>query len=346
MYNIIKTIYRMKGDCDCGELAKYCCPKCSANSCSLKCVKEHKAKDGCDGVRDKTEFIKLKDFSENNLVSDFRFLENVKSVSENAKRQRLVAPDPRLRQVKQVSKMSFKRNIVNKLLPTQFERSKRNTNSYDDQNDEVSWTVEWLFKESNIKHITDSVSEKSTLRSELEKHILPSPTNVVLRNSIKTYCIADFSELLVIMRAEQCPDNGYYLLDLKKSVGDNLMHKTVIEFPTFVIVTDLTDFNMIDCPEVNLSKHAAEKEPQEKKPPGKGKGRRNKKKFNNNKRQKTDIPELPENGGAEQKVKAAPKSGWASNVMDLFGTEDTVETSVEAEPVSGYMFPPRAPAWE
>jgi len=337
----------MKGDCACGELSKYCCPKCATNSCSLKCVNDHKAKDDCDGVRDKTEFIKLKDFSENNLVSDFRFLENVKSVSENAKRQRLVAPDPRLRQVKQVSKMSYKRNIINKLLPTQFERSKRNTNSYNDQNDEVSWTVEWLFKESNIKQIADSISEKSTIKSELEKHILPSPTNVVLRNSIKSYCNAEFSDISVITKAEQCPENGYYLLDLDKTISENLMYKTVIEFPTFVVVTDVTPFNIIECPEIDLSKNTAEKEPQaEKRPQGKGKGRRNKKKFNN-KRQKPDEAEVIDTeSGPKAEQQTVPKSGWASNVMELFGEGDGVEGSVEAEPESGYMFPPRAPAWE
>lgn len=53
----------------CGKAAKYCCPKCSTRSCSLPCVKQHKKKEECDGVRNKAAFVSLADFTDLNLLS-------------------------------------------------------------------------------------------------------------------------------------------------------------------------------------------------------------------------------------------------------------------------------------
>ena len=50
--------------------AKYRCPKCETVSCSLACSKAHKKlKNSCDGIRDKTKFVPIKNFSSMELVS-------------------------------------------------------------------------------------------------------------------------------------------------------------------------------------------------------------------------------------------------------------------------------------
>ena len=50
--------------------AKYRCPKCETVSCSLVCSKAHKKlKNSCDGIRDKTKFVPIKNFSSMELVS-------------------------------------------------------------------------------------------------------------------------------------------------------------------------------------------------------------------------------------------------------------------------------------
>ena len=55
--------------------AKYRCPRCETATCSLKCSKSHKKlKNFCDGIRDKTKYVKLKDFSSIELVSGNYFI--------------------------------------------------------------------------------------------------------------------------------------------------------------------------------------------------------------------------------------------------------------------------------
>ena len=54
----------------CGaEESKYTCPGCQHRTCSLACVKQHKAASGCSGKRDRLAFVPLKDFDDRHLLS-------------------------------------------------------------------------------------------------------------------------------------------------------------------------------------------------------------------------------------------------------------------------------------
>ncbi|XP_029158992.1 box C/D snoRNA protein 1-like, partial [Nylanderia fulva] len=75
-------------DCEvCGATkAKYTCPKCEVRTCSLVCVNLHKKELDCDGIRDKTKFIPLSSFGDLDLLSDYRFLEQVGRLIDTKKR--------------------------------------------------------------------------------------------------------------------------------------------------------------------------------------------------------------------------------------------------------------------
>ncbi|CAI7810014.1 unnamed protein product [Closterium sp. NIES-53] len=68
--------------------AKYRCPGCSAATCSVPCVKAHKAASGCTGKRNRAEFVPIGKFDDNQLVSDLRFLEDALLQYDVAKRTR------------------------------------------------------------------------------------------------------------------------------------------------------------------------------------------------------------------------------------------------------------------
>jgi hypothetical protein len=54
----------------CGSAeSKYTCPGCQHRTCSLACVKQHKAASACSGKRDRLAFVPLKDFDDRNLLS-------------------------------------------------------------------------------------------------------------------------------------------------------------------------------------------------------------------------------------------------------------------------------------
>lgn len=55
--------------------AKYTCPKCEVKTCCLQCVVIHKKELECTGIRDRTKFVRMKDFSNTDLLSDYRLLE-------------------------------------------------------------------------------------------------------------------------------------------------------------------------------------------------------------------------------------------------------------------------------
>ena len=61
----------------CENSSKYRCPKCEVRSCSLGCVQRHKAEAGCDGVRDRVKYLPVSKFTDLDVVSDFRLLEEV-----------------------------------------------------------------------------------------------------------------------------------------------------------------------------------------------------------------------------------------------------------------------------
>lgn len=67
----IKTI--AKGTAQCEECksnpSKYKCPGCSMQSCSLPCVKAHKARTGCTGKRNQTQFVPISQFNDSILLS-------------------------------------------------------------------------------------------------------------------------------------------------------------------------------------------------------------------------------------------------------------------------------------
>ena len=59
----------------CSNPPKYTCPKCSSRTCSLVCFKSHKSRDDCDGQRDPTAYVSLKDVGQGNWADDYRWLE-------------------------------------------------------------------------------------------------------------------------------------------------------------------------------------------------------------------------------------------------------------------------------
>lgn len=54
----------------CGKVQwKYKCPRCDKKTCCLACVKQHKVETNCNGIRDKTAFVKMKTMTDMHLLS-------------------------------------------------------------------------------------------------------------------------------------------------------------------------------------------------------------------------------------------------------------------------------------
>ncbi|MPC76488.1 Box C/D snoRNA protein 1 [Portunus trituberculatus] len=67
---------------ECGEEAKYTCPGCGRRTCSLGCVREHKAASGCSGLRDRTKLVSKEDMNNLTLLSDYSLLPNTNKLGD------------------------------------------------------------------------------------------------------------------------------------------------------------------------------------------------------------------------------------------------------------------------
>lgn len=70
------------------KAASYACPRCEVKTCSLKCSKIHKSELECNGERDKTKFLPLNKFTNLDLSSDYRLLEEITRNVETLKKNR------------------------------------------------------------------------------------------------------------------------------------------------------------------------------------------------------------------------------------------------------------------
>ena len=71
---------------------KYKCPGCGAKTCSLACVRAHKARTSCTGLRDKTKYLPMDKMGDRELFSDIAFLDDAKRVRDVARRCRPIPP--------------------------------------------------------------------------------------------------------------------------------------------------------------------------------------------------------------------------------------------------------------
>ncbi|KAK3825513.1 MAG: hypothetical protein J3Q66DRAFT_106161 [Benniella sp.] len=93
-------------------VAKYKCPGCFCQTCSLRCSKQHKQDTTCTGVRSRTHFIDRKRYNEQNMMSDYNFLEEVGRTVDNAARENLKL-DPGLHQKRKRDNGSKEKNKNN-----------------------------------------------------------------------------------------------------------------------------------------------------------------------------------------------------------------------------------------
>ncbi|XP_070388517.1 box C/D snoRNA protein 1 isoform X3 [Dermacentor albipictus] len=140
----------------CGKPSKYCCPKCSARSCSLPCVKQHKKIGECDGIRDKTAYIPLDGFTDLDLLSDYRFLEESARIVDSVCRTKpALGVYPQQKSLPgflhKFQAECRRRGTVLKLLPRCFTKRQENKSQYNFRERCIYWHVAWIFPAAHVK---------------------------------------------------------------------------------------------------------------------------------------------------------------------------------------------------
>ncbi|GCC18727.1 hypothetical protein chiPu_0020873 [Chiloscyllium punctatum] len=175
-----------------GAEAKYRCPRCLAYSCSLPCVKKHKAVNGCNGVRDKTAFTPLSHFTEMHLLSDYRFLEDTGRLTDIANRDHTVHRPSTNKFLNIMKNRALKHNINLKLLPIGFTKRRENSTYFNKKEQMFYWHVKLRFPHSHTEYTEKRYYELNSTQSLIEnlshKTVIEYPTlHVVLKMNSPEY---------------------------------------------------------------------------------------------------------------------------------------------------------------
>lgn len=223
----------------CGEVQwKYKCPRCGRRTCCLACVKKHKEETGCNGVRDKTAFVKMKDMNDMHLLSDYRMLEDIDRTVDSHSR------DPLCRSgvhgvVNKLKKFAEKQGIKVQFLPYPMSKRKNNSTKLTRyRKGKFLWHLELIFPQSEVKYTEKRVHEDTCLRDVLKTFIHPTESDPVKRQMLKAYSSTPIEYCLILMQEGGLPANirRFHQLDQNKSLCESLKGKEFIEYPTLHIV--------------------------------------------------------------------------------------------------------------
>ncbi|KAL1526659.1 hypothetical protein AB1Y20_015363 [Prymnesium parvum] len=168
--------------CACGAEAKYRCPACQTPSCSLPCVKKHKAERQCSGQRDDSAFCDIRSFDDRVLLRDYQLLEGISRTIDASERGReqLVAKqgarggtDGLSPARRELLRQAQWRGVGLELLPHGMQRQRENTSRYDHRRKRLAWRVEFHFAQVAIRHACAQVSEGCTLLTLLRSLLEP-----------------------------------------------------------------------------------------------------------------------------------------------------------------------------
>ncbi|KAF4355755.1 hypothetical protein F8388_019154 [Cannabis sativa] len=216
--------------------SKYKCPGCSIRSCSLPCVKAHKQRTGCTGKRDRTQFVPISQFDDNQLISDYNLLEEVKRASDSAQRMRKKLCKYNnyrlpffLRSVRSAA-ASRRTKIL--FLPGGMVKREKNQTTYDKRKKCIYWTIEWQFHSTDVVLLDHGIDENMNISSIIGNHLKPGPWN----HQLKRFCDEDPKNLKFFIRKYQKgPISPFYELDFKVPLRQQLTNKVILEYPVIYV---------------------------------------------------------------------------------------------------------------
>ncbi|KAI2798706.1 hypothetical protein RDWZM_000173 [Blomia tropicalis] len=240
------------------NVSKYTCPKCSIKTCSLNCCLRHKKDYDCDGIRDRLSFVPLRNFSDSNLKSDCKFLEETNEAVNNSNR---FFRDKSTRDVTNWTQRFIieagKRKIRYRKMPQTFKRAKENKSLFAYKDKLIMWDIEFILpycistEQLSSHHVSynsmifkrSRISENKSLIEAINEFAFKQPAVNV--NQHKQQDSSPTKEQLMAYLENENNivalfkhDSGkfYYPLDLTKTLLDNFANKTIVEYPTIVVI--------------------------------------------------------------------------------------------------------------
>ncbi|CAH0405671.1 unnamed protein product [Chilo suppressalis] len=238
------------GDCEvCGSSsAIYTCPKCEVKTCCLSCVRIHKKELDCDGIRDRTKFIRVKDFTDSDLLSDYRLLEECARFVygvKNDKKKKFTRVDKELPlHLYKLKVAARQRGTVIQFLAQNFTRHSVNTTRLNYKSNVINWRVEWVFpnvESAPLKFVDEKCPEAKRISELLDKYMDPDAAPFDGSKALIYYRSVGFSGIKILLKAEKVKGSArkFFELDPADTLAENLSGKCIVEFPIiFVVLKD------------------------------------------------------------------------------------------------------------
>lgn len=141
---------RIRGQCEVcqQDLAKYRCPGCDQQSCSLRCVQEHKRLHSCTGKRSRAaaKYLPVTELTPEIILDDYWLLEDAAASAHLLAKSH--PPQATLKRPQRAAlvKRCAERNIHLALMPAEMARARHNQTQL--RGDRLFWTIEWILLDS------------------------------------------------------------------------------------------------------------------------------------------------------------------------------------------------------
>lgn len=195
----------------------------------------------CDGIRDKTKFIPLKQITESDLMSDYVFLEDCTHYASARRTDRIKLYTAHNRSLAipivklQKAAAEPERQISLEILLPNFDKRKTNTTYYDWKSKVIFWRIEWRFiDEKTVIAFDERCNENETMMTLVSKYF----QNKNVNEPIERFREQGFEKLTLLLKAEgirKC-QNRFFPIDRSKTLRENLFKRTIVEFPVIYVV--------------------------------------------------------------------------------------------------------------
>ncbi|KAI9582234.1 box C/D snoRNA protein 1 [Glossina fuscipes] len=227
--------------------SRYTCPKCEVKTCSLNCVTIHKKELSCNGIRDRTKFVALKQMTKLDFMSDYYFLEECTRYAQNRKTDIIKRYTTYNRDLpihlNRLRQAARRRTTNLKYLLQNFLRHRENTTYYCYKEKKIFWRIKWIFINANengkiVCYIDERCDEEKYLWELLDKYVNPNCLELVPEKRILEYYQSKgMQNIKVMLKAEEVKRsrNRYYLLNVNQTLKANLAKRTIVEYPLVYI---------------------------------------------------------------------------------------------------------------
>ena len=215
---------------------RYTCPRCSLHSCSSACVRRHKQERGCSGERDKCKPVPVCEYSENTLYSDYFFLEDVGRAVDRSDRDKTsherISKHCCSRLLRLRAELG-KRGTVFHFAPAGMAARARNKTKFDHKQGIIYWYLRLVFAGSKTGEFYPSGVSERTLLRELVLRWLGAYEG---EECLGVYSRAVASRGAGALQAKLAQPGGMVLLDMDRSLMENLRNCRVMEYPSITVM--------------------------------------------------------------------------------------------------------------